>query len=102
MTKVIAAVLAAVLMLGSAGQADAKKNHTGRNIAIGVGAALATGIILNEAAKAEDTAAATSRTMGTTAPAGAGGASVTTRVSGGHAASTTITAEAPAGESFPP
>ena len=53
MTKVIAAVLAAVLMLGSAGQADAKKNHTGRNIAIGVGAALATGIILNEAAKAE-------------------------------------------------
>ncbi|MEQ1713058.1 MAG: hypothetical protein ABL908_16875 [Hyphomicrobium sp.] len=53
MAKLFAAALAVMLVLGGTGYAEAKKNHTGRNIAIGVGAALATGIILNEAARAE-------------------------------------------------
>lgn len=53
MTKYAIAALAAVMALSITGDAEAKKNHTGRNIAIGVGAAVATGIILNEAARAQ-------------------------------------------------
>lgn len=53
MSKIVAAALAGALVLAGAGYAEAKKSNTGRNIAIGVGAAVATGIILNEAAKAE-------------------------------------------------
>lgn len=51
MSRLIAAVLAAVLMLGGAGQADAKKN-TAAKIGLGVAAGVAAAIILNEAAKA--------------------------------------------------
>jgi hypothetical protein len=53
MSKIAVAALAAVLALAVTGQAEAKKSNTARNIAIGVGAAVATGIILNEAAEAE-------------------------------------------------
>jgi hypothetical protein len=53
MTKIVAAALAGILVLAGTGIAEAKKSNTARNIAIGVGAAVATGIILNEAAKAE-------------------------------------------------
>lgn len=53
MSRKTLAAIAAIAALAVATQAEAKKSNTGRNIAIGVGAALATGIILNEAAKAE-------------------------------------------------
>lgn len=53
MTKYAVAALAAIMALSVTVGAEAKNNNTGRNIAIGVGAAVATGIILNEAAKAD-------------------------------------------------
>lgn len=51
MSRFVAIALAALLVLGTAGQADAKKNTAakiGLGVAVGVGAAL----LLNEAAKA--------------------------------------------------
>mgnify|MGYP000563054649 CR=1 FL=1 len=47
----VAALAAAFVLAGTAAESQAK-NRTARNIAIGVGAAIATGIILSEAARA--------------------------------------------------
>lgn len=52
MSKFAVAALAAALVLAGAAAESQAKNRTARNIAIGVGAALATGIIISEAARA--------------------------------------------------
>lgn len=52
MSKFAVAALAAALVLVGATAESQAKNRTGRNLAIGIGAALATGIILSETARA--------------------------------------------------
>ena len=52
MSKLVVAAMAATLALAGATAESQAKNRTGRNIAIGIGAALATGIILSESARA--------------------------------------------------
>lgn len=52
MSRFVAVTLAVLMMLGTAGQADAKKN-TAAKIGLGVAAGVAAAIILNNAANAD-------------------------------------------------